>query len=115
MLIKKRPKGFRASPRILWGMRHMIAKAERPSAATRPQSGILIPERPKAITRRGGPATETIQIPILLHFSVLGSKAFSLIKKVIRTGIMVIARTDDEAIANVFVKARGLNNRPDCS
>ena len=95
--------GFLDSDTILCGMRTIIPNTEMQRANINAQSGRLNPDSPPAMTRKGGPSSAAIQTARRHFFGVVGSSVFSRIKKVIRTGTIVMASKEDDAMANVFV------------
>ena len=104
--MKNRLKGLRFSGMIFCGTRQTTAKIETAMAAASAQSGGCQfnregPARPITATRRGGPATAASQVIRRRLRVVDGSKALSRMKKVINTGTMVIATSEEAAMANV--------------
>ena len=95
--------GFLASDTILWGTRTTSPNKETPREANRAHSGSSNPSMPPAITSNGGPANDAIHMATLRVLVIFGDNVLSLMKKVMSTGTIVMAKIDEAAMAKVLV------------
>ncbi len=103
MRIRNRFNGFVFSCRIFWGNRQIPKNTDRPRAITRDQSGRLTPGNPQNQNGQSRPCQGQYPDPDFVCPGLFRVNRVFFHKKVMSTGMMVMARTDEAAMAVVLV------------